>query len=81
VWWFTSVIPAAQEAEIGRIVFEASLGKKSERPISINKKLGVVVHTCHPSYAGSMRIWMAIQAHAGTKERPECVAKGTECVA
>jgi hypothetical protein len=35
--------------------FKASPGKRFKRPlIYTNKKLGVVVHTCHSSYLGSI---------------------------
>jgi hypothetical protein len=34
----TAVIPATLDAEIGRLRFEASLGKKLTRPHSTNKK-------------------------------------------
>jgi hypothetical protein len=43
VGWLISVIPATQEAEMGRSQFEASLGKDLADLISKNKP-GVVVH-------------------------------------
>jgi hypothetical protein len=39
----------AQEVEIERIMFRGQQ-KSSSDPISTNKKLGVGVCTCHPSY-------------------------------
>jgi hypothetical protein len=39
------VIPATQEAEIKKF---------SKTPI-LTKKLGVVVHVCHPSYTGKYK--------------------------
>jgi hypothetical protein len=32
----------------------SDLAKSSGDPISINKKLSMVVHNCHPSYTGSI---------------------------
>jgi hypothetical protein len=37
VWWYIPVIPATQEAEVGRSPFEAILGKVSMRPYLKNK--------------------------------------------
>jgi hypothetical protein len=42
-WWNTPIFPTTQDAEIRKIVFKTSLGKKiSDTPISTNKP-GVVV--------------------------------------
>jgi hypothetical protein len=45
-----------QEAEIGMIM---APGQPSQRhlqdPISTEKKLGVPMYTCHPSYGGSVK--------------------------
>jgi hypothetical protein len=35
----------------GELLLKASLGNSSEDHISTNKKLSVMAHTCHPSYA------------------------------
>jgi hypothetical protein len=43
-WWLLPVITATLEAGTGRSKVKASPG-----PISTNKKLGMVVHTCHLS--------------------------------
>jgi hypothetical protein len=32
VWWFMAVIPATQEAELGRITVQEQLGKNFMRP-------------------------------------------------
>jgi hypothetical protein len=37
VWWYAHIILGTQEAEIGRITVEASLGKKFLRP-HLNRK-------------------------------------------
>jgi hypothetical protein len=49
----TSVILASWEAKIGRI--KASPAKKLSKTHLNRKKLGVVAHTCHPRYVGSMK--------------------------
>jgi hypothetical protein len=65
------VILATQEAEIGRIAVEASLGKKFSRPYlnQLKKKIVIVVCACHPSYIGSVNR-MVVQASLGIKTRP-----------
>jgi hypothetical protein len=40
---------------------DASPGKSSCNSLSTNKKLGVVAHTCHPSYAGSINRRIMVQ--------------------
>jgi hypothetical protein len=45
------IIPAFQEAEIGKIMVKGSSGKKFARQLL--NKLGVVVHVCNPYYTGS----------------------------
>jgi hypothetical protein len=51
------VIPATWEAEIKRIVVSRKPRQKSSQDPSLNReKLGVVVHTCHPSYDGKYKI-------------------------
>jgi hypothetical protein len=52
--------------EIGRIWAETSQSKKLVRP-HLNKKLGVVVHACHPSYVGGVSRRIAVQASPGKK--------------
>jgi hypothetical protein len=49
--------------------FKTSLGKKPSRCISINKKLGVVAHACHPSYTGNINRRITIQASLGINAR------------
>jgi hypothetical protein len=45
---------------------EAGPDKESQQDqISTNKKLGVVMSTCHPSYAGNVNRMMAVQAGLG----------------
>jgi hypothetical protein len=39
---------------LGGSQLEASTGKSSQDPVSTNKKLGVLVHACHPSYPGRL---------------------------
>jgi hypothetical protein len=49
------VILATLEIGIGRISVQGQTQAKSARDmISTNKKLGVVVYSYHPSYAGSV---------------------------
>jgi hypothetical protein len=51
--------------EIGRFLIQGQPKQKvSNILISTNKKLGMVVYTCHPSYLGS--IYRRITAQAGT---------------
>jgi hypothetical protein len=50
------VILATWKAEIRRIRFKASLGKKFVRPSSQQKKLSMVVHTCYLSYCKKHKI-------------------------
>jgi hypothetical protein len=44
----------------GRLQFKASQDKKLVRPHLNQKKLGVVLHSCHPSYTGSINRRIAI---------------------
>jgi hypothetical protein len=41
------------------MVQDQSWQKRWQDPISTNEKLGMVVHTCHPSYEGSANRIMA----------------------
>jgi hypothetical protein len=63
MWWLTSVIPATQETETGRIAAQASQGKKLN-PMSTNK-LGEVVHACHSSCVGGVNRRIEVQAGPG----------------
>jgi hypothetical protein len=54
------VILATRKAEIGRI--KASLGKKVNKTSSQPIKLGEMVHTCLPSYVGSINRRILAQA-------------------
>jgi hypothetical protein len=54
------VIPSPGEAEIGRIWFEATKTLESS-PISTKSTLGMVVHTCTPTYMGSMDRKISVQ--------------------
>jgi hypothetical protein len=48
----------------GRDQFETSLGKKQDS-ISTNKKLGVVVHACHPTYVANINRRISVQVSSG----------------
>jgi hypothetical protein len=48
--WLMPVIPVTQEAEVCRITVAGQPGQKLVRAISTNKKVGVVMYACHPSY-------------------------------
>jgi hypothetical protein len=51
--------------------FKASLGKKvCETPISVEKKLDVVVRACHPSIDGKLKIGGSGPGWLGQKVRP-----------
>jgi hypothetical protein len=65
-----SVILATWEAEIRRIVIQGQPRQKVSETPSLQKMLNVVVHTCHPIYAGSIN--QRIKAHTGPgiKVRP-----------
>jgi hypothetical protein len=69
-WWFKPVILATREV-IRRIMVQGQLGQKvhktSSQPI---KKLGMVEHSCHPSYAGSINRRTIVQASLGINMRP-----------
>jgi hypothetical protein len=52
MWWFMPAIPATQEQRSGALWFEASPDKNVM--ISHLNKVGMVAHTCHPSYAGAI---------------------------
>jgi hypothetical protein len=62
-WWFTSVFSATQQLEIGRrvMVGDQPRQKVSDTP-SQQKKLGMVVCSCHPSYARGLSRRFMIQA-------------------
>jgi hypothetical protein len=50
-----TVILATLEVEIRRMAVPGQPGHKSSQdPISTNKKLGMVVCTCYPSFEGSI---------------------------
>jgi hypothetical protein len=46
------IIPAMQEAEMGKLRFQASLHKKVIRPNLKKNKLGILTHDCNPSGMG-----------------------------
>ena len=57
-WWLTPVIPALWEAKVGRSEgqeFKTNLVNMAKPVSNKNTKnlLGMVVHTCNPSYSGS----------------------------
>jgi hypothetical protein len=54
VWWLKTIIPAAQEAEIRRIMVPDQPGQKVSKTPSQQNKSGVVTHACHPA------MWEAI---------------------
>jgi ribosomal protein L31 len=67
VWtlWFTTVILATWETEIGRIMVKIQpLEESLLDPITTSKNLGVVVSSCHPSYTGSVNINKRIKVQA-----------------
>jgi hypothetical protein len=64
-----SVIPAMQEAEIGRIVVPGQPSQKSSRP-HLNryfKNLGVVACMCHLTYLRNIGRRITVQAGLGKK--------------
>jgi hypothetical protein len=64
------VILATWEMAIRRIVVGGQPGQKiCEAPISANKKLGMVTHTCHPSYMGSVNMRIEVQDGQGINSR------------
>jgi hypothetical protein len=66
-----SVIEATQEAEIRRItVLDHPYAKNYQYPISVNKS-GVVVHTCHPSYAGGLDMRMPAKSETRLEQKPQ----------
>jgi hypothetical protein len=44
--------------------------KVQETPISINKKVDIVVHACHPSYIGSLKSRIAVHVGPGIRGTP-----------
>jgi hypothetical protein len=64
------VIIATWEAEIGRITIQHHPGKTFARPYLNNKKLCMVVCTCHPRSTGSINKRIMIQADQGINARP-----------
>jgi hypothetical protein len=50
----TSIIPATQEAEIGRLKFQGQSGKKLSRTLSQSISHCVLAHACDPSYTGGI---------------------------
>jgi hypothetical protein len=61
------VIPATQEAEIGRITVKGQPGQKARNPFRQNNP-DVVVHTCNSSYAGRIGRRIAAQSLPGEKK-------------
>jgi hypothetical protein len=63
VWWLMTVILATQEADIRKIRFKASLGKKFlSSPSQPIKKLDMVVCACHPRFSGTINRKIPVQA-------------------
>jgi hypothetical protein len=54
---------------LGGSRFEASLGKKFLRP-HLNKQLGIVVYTYHPSYMGSIHRRLSVQVEQEKNVKP-----------
>jgi hypothetical protein len=50
------VILATWEAEIRRITVRGQLGQKVRDPLLNGKKLGMVVHACHPRDGRKLKI-------------------------
>jgi hypothetical protein len=46
-----------------------SLSKIYQDPISVSKKLGLMVHTCYPSYVGSINTRILVQAGLSLKAK------------
>jgi hypothetical protein len=62
--------PSYSEVKIRKIKVEANSRRKvHETPISTNKKLGMVVLTCHPSYEAIVNRTFVVQASPGIKMR------------
>jgi glycogen synthase len=71
VWWLILVILATWEVgRSGGLLFKAGLGKKVRKIPSQQKKLGVVGHTCNPSYTGSINKRTTVQASLYKKQTP-----------
>jgi hypothetical protein len=65
--WFTPIILATWEAEMGR---RPAWAKKFARSHLSGKKLGMVTHICHPSNGRKSNTQGATQASLGKKRDP-----------
>jgi hypothetical protein len=73
-WWFIPVISASQEVEIRTIMVQDQSGQNMvARPhfnqYNNNKKLGVAVCVCHPSYVVNVNRKIAVHALPGINAR------------
>jgi hypothetical protein len=53
VWWLTPIIPVTWEAEIGSL---SPAQTKTLAKSHLNKKLAMVLYTCHSNYTEAIRI-------------------------
>jgi hypothetical protein len=66
VWWFTLVIAATWEAEIGRIAIQCQLRQKASATQSQSLNLSIVIH--HLSYVEGKNWRILVQARLGKNE-------------
>lgn len=67
--WHTAVIPATQEAKIGRVMVQGQLGQKIIEIPSQPVKLGMVTCACLTSYVGVVNRTITVQAGLGKNTR------------
>jgi hypothetical protein len=70
-WWLTPIISATEVLEIGKNIVQG-------QPVSKHPsqhKLGVVAHSCNPSYIGSIMENSGPRSAPGKKARPYMLNK------